>query len=190
MAILENLHGELTKLSREIFTGLYEQFKVLDERVKEYDKKLNKMAMQDSRCRALLAIEGVGDLTATVMVATIGDAHVFKTGREVSAWLGLVPKQHSSGDKTRLLGISKRGDRYVRKLLIHGARSVVKVCDNKTDRRSLWVKDKKDRCGENKAAVALANKNARIIWAMLATGESYRQSNQAVSMEGCLKKGG
>jgi transposase len=109
------------------------------------------------------------------MVGTIGDARVFKNGREVSAWLGLVPKQSSSGNKIRLLGISKRGDRYMRKLLIHGARSVVKVCDTKKDKRSIWLKDKKDRCGMNKAAVALANKNARIAWAMLATGEVYRQ---------------
>lgn len=125
--------------------------------------------------------EGVGDLTATAMVAAIGDAQAFQKGREVSAWLGLVPKQDSSGDHIRLLGISKRGDRYVRKLLIHGARSVVRVCDKKTDPRSMWIKDKKERCGENKAAVALANKNARIIWAILATGECYRVSQPNLS---------
>lgn len=180
-AILENLSQDLTECSWEIFLGLYEQLKVLDSQVKHYDGRLNKIALQDSRCRALLAIEGVGDLTATAMVAAIGDAQAFKKGREVSAWLGLVPKQDSSGDKIQLLGISKRGDRYVRKLLIHGARSVVRVCDNKTDTRSVWIKDKKERCGENKAAVALANKNARIIWAMLATGECYRVSQPALS---------
>ena len=87
----------------------------MDEQVKKYDTRLNKIAMQESRCRALLAIEGVGDLTATAMVAAIGDAHAFKKGREVSAWLGLVPKQDASGNQVRLLGISKRGDRYVRK---------------------------------------------------------------------------
>lgn len=124
----------------------------------------------------------MGELTATAMVASIGDPHVFRRGREVAAWLGLVPRQHSSGEKRRLLGISKRGDRYVRKLLIHGARSVVRVCDGKKDVRSLWVKDKKDRCGANKAAVALANKNARIIWAILATGECYRSANQPLQM--------
>lgn len=178
--ILENTNGELTEFSREIFRQLYEQLKMLDERVKEYDRKLIVMAKQDPRCQMLLDIEGVGDITATAMVATLGDGHAFSRGREVAAWLGLVPRQHSSGDKTRLLGISKRGDGYVRKLLIHGARSVVRNCDHKTDRRSVWVKDKKDRCGANRAAVALANKNARIIGAMLVTGECYRRSNSAL----------
>ena len=122
-----------------------------------------------------MKIEGVGPITATAAVATIGDAKLFKNGREVAAWLGLVPKQHSSGNKIRLSGISKRGDCYVRKLLVNGGRTVVKNCDNKTDARSLWIADKKQRSGYNKAAVAVANKNARIIWAILATGECYRK---------------
>lgn len=171
----EDLPGELSEASREIFILLYKQFKRLDKQVKLYDKKLKQQASQDPRCQALLDIEGVGEITATAVVATIGSGHEFKNGREVSAWLGLVPKQHSSGDKTRLSGISKRGDGYIRKLLIHGGRSVVKTCDKKTDKRSCWLKDKKDRCGANKAAVAIANKNARIIWAMLTTGEMYRK---------------
>lgn len=125
-------------------------------------------------------MKGIGPITASALVATIGDPHVFKNGREVSAWLGLVPKQHSSGKKIRLGKISKRGDCYVRTLLIHGARSFVNVCDKKTDNLSLWVTDKKHRCGYNKAAVALANKNARIAWAMLTTGESYRVQQEAI----------
>lgn len=96
----------------------------------------------------------------------------------MSAWLGLVPKQHSSGHKIVLGGITKRGDRYVRKLLVHGARSVVKTCENKSDKRNLWVADKKTRCGYNKASVAVANKNARIIWAVLATEECYHRSEK------------
>lgn len=103
-----------------------------------------------------------------------GDPSVFKNGREVSAWLGLVPRQHSSGNKIQLGGISKRADKYVRTLLIHGARSVVNVCEKKMDDLSHWVMKKKHRCGHNKAAVALANKNARTMWAMLTTGEAYR----------------
>jgi transposase len=169
------LPGELSEASREIFILLYKQFKRLDKQVKVYDKKLKHQASQDARCQALLSIEGVGEITATAMVATIGSGHDFKNGREVSAWIGLVPKQHSSGNTIKLSGISKRGDRYLRKLLIHGGRSVVKTCDKKTDKRSRWLKDKKDRCGANKAAVAIANKNARIIWAMLTTGEAYRK---------------
>jgi len=92
----------------------------------------------------------------------------------MASWLGLVPKQHSSGDKTRLLGISKRGDKYIRSLLVHCGRSVTRVCAKKTDARSLWVMDKKQRCGENKTAVAVANKNVRIMWALLTSGESYQ----------------
>lgn len=137
---------------------------------------MKKIAAEDARCQEIQKIEGVGALTASAVVATLGNARVFKNGREVSAWLGLVLKQHSSGNKIRLSGISKRGYCYVKTLLIHGARSVVKVCGEKADKKSLWLTDKKVRCGYNKAAVALANKNARIIWAILATGECYRSS--------------
>ena len=133
------------------------------------------MVKQDSQCQEILKIEGIGPITASAIIATIGDAKLFKNGREVSAWLGLTPKQYSSGENIRLTCISKRGDRYVRTLLIHGARSVLKNCDKKTDKKSQWIADKKHRCGYNKAAVALANKNARIIWALLATGECYRR---------------
>lgn len=181
-AIMETGGGDLTTYSLEIMALLYDQFKRLDEQVKIYDQKINRLAAKDARCVALMKIEGVGELTATAMVASIGDGQDFKKGREVSAWLGLVPKQHSSGNKTQLLGISKRGDRYVRKLLIHGGRSVVRTCATKTDGRSQWVHDKKLRCGENKAAVAVANKNARIIWAMLASGECYRSATNTTSV--------
>jgi transposase len=155
---------------------LHKQLKVYNDEIAAYDKKIEALAKQDVKCRAIMEIEGIGPLTASAMVATIGDAKIFKNGREVSAWLGLVPKQHSSGNTTRLSGISKRGDRYVRTLLVHGARAVVNTCESKTDGRNLWIANKKHRCGYNKAAVAVANKNARIIWAILATGECYRKS--------------
>ena len=106
----------------------------------------------------------------------MNDAGVFKNGRELSAWLGLVPKQNSTGGKTVLLGISKRGDRYLRTLLIHGARSVASRAKDKIDRRSVWIQQLIERRGMNKASVALANKNARIIWAMLSKGELYRKA--------------
>lgn len=178
---LEKGAGDLTDNSLEIVTLLYEQFKQLDDQVKIYDKKINQQVAKDARCVALMKIEGVGELTATAMVGMIGDGKDFKNGRELSAWLGLVPKQHSSGNKTVLLGISKRGDRYMRKLLVHGGRSVVRTCAEKTDSRSQWILDKKLRCGENIAAVAVANKNARIIWAMLSSGECYRQATETTS---------
>lgn len=174
--ILEENKERLSIQSQAIFAKLHEQFKIYNDEIAVYDKKIEILANQDAKCIAIMEIEGVGPLTASAMVATIGNANIFKNGREVSAWLGLVPKQHSSGNTTRLSGISKRGDRYVRTLLIHGARAVVNTCENKTDGRNLWITNKKHRCGYNKAAVAVANKNARIIWAILATGECYRKS--------------
>lgn len=120
-------------------------------------------------------LRGIGPITASAVVASVGDARTFKNGREMSAWLGLVPRQNSSGNTIRLSGITKRGDCYVRKLLVSGARSVVNNCQKKNDRRNQWVADKKYRRGHNKASVALANKNARIIWAIMAKGECYRK---------------
>jgi transposase len=173
-ALLEEHSDKLTPRAIDLFKKLYAQFQRYVQEVEEYDKQIEHVAKQDARCCELMKIEGIGPLTASAAVATIGDAKAFKNGREVSAWLGLVPKQHSSGEKIRLGGISKRGDRYLRTLLIHGGRAVVNTCANKLDSRSLWISSKKNRCGYNKAAVAVANKNARIIWAILATGECYR----------------
>ena len=168
---------QLTEKALTAFIGLHEQFKKYDDQVNGYDKEIARQANQDARCKEIQRIKGIGPLTASAMVATIGDASVFKNGREVSAWLGLVPKQHSSGNKIRLGGISKRGDRYLRTLLIHGGRTVVNGCDKKTDKLNVWVANKKHRCGKNKAAVAVANKNARVIWAILKTGEAYRHQD-------------
>lgn len=175
MQILEDNKDKITPKANQIFVRLYEQFKLYSIQVEIYDKEIEKMAEQNGMCREIMKIEGIGPLSASAMVATIGDAKLFKNGREVSAWLGLVPKQHSSGNTIRLSGISKRGDRYVRSLLIHGGRTVVKNCENKKDDRNAWIANKKQRCGYNKAAVAVANKNARIIWAILVTGECYRK---------------
>ena len=176
VTILENNKDKLTIKAHQIFMRLYKQFKVYVKQIDAYDKEIEQMTAKDPMCREIMKIEGVGPLTASAVVATIGDAKLFKNGREVSAWLGLVPKQHSSGNTIRLSGITKRGDRYVRKLLINGGRTIVKNCEHKQDKRSIWVADKKHRSGYNKAAVAVANKNARIIWAILASGECYRKS--------------
>jgi transposase len=178
--ILENNSDKLSLQSIELFSQLYEQLKNYNKQVEQYDRKIEQHAEQEPQCIAIQKVEGIGPITASALVASIGDASVFKNGRQVSAWLGLVPKQHSSGNKTVLGGITKRGDRYVRKLLVHGGRSVVRTCDKKTDKRSLWVKDKLERGGFNKAAVAVANKKARIIWALLATGECYRYSSAEI----------
>jgi transposase len=166
---------KLTPIGIELLTQLYNQFKLYDACVKRYDNQLEVLAKENVLCQEVQKIDGVGPLTASAIVATIGDPTIFKNGREVSAWLGLTPKQYSSGEKIVLGGISKRGDRYMRKLLVQGARTAVAVCDNKKDKLSVWVTKIKNRGGFNKASVALANKNARIIWAILATGESYRK---------------
>lgn len=177
--ILEDAENELSPMARDTFAQLYTRLRQLDEQINGYDMQLETLAHQDERCQRLLAIEGIGPITATAAVASIGDPSVFRRGREVAAWLGLVPKQHSSGNRVCLQGISKRGDRYLRTLLIHGARSVVSRSEKKMDKRSIWIQTRKGISGYNKAAVALANKNARIIWALLATGENYRPAGIA-----------
>ena len=178
MDILDANKENLSGLLQELMTTLYSQFQECDALVKRYDRQLERLANESDICKEIQKIAGVGSIIATAIIATIGDANVFKNGREVSAWLGIVPRQYSSGEKIVLGGISKRGDHYMRKLLIQGARSVVATCGRKTDKLSYWVAKKKQRCGYNKAAVALANKNVRMIWAIMATGECYRQPKE------------
>ena len=174
--ILEDNKTNLTERSIAVFTRMYEQFKNYNEQIELYDNDIAQMSAKNSMCQEIMKIEGVGIITASAIVATVGDAKTFKNGRQMAAWLGLVPRQHSSGNTIKLSGISKRGDGYVKKLLVHGARSVVNNCEKKADKKSKWVADKKNRLGYNKSTVALANKNARIIWAIMATGECYRKS--------------
>ena len=131
-------------------------------------------------CKKIGVIGGVGPITATAIVAAVGDAREFKNGRHLAAWLGLVPRQYSSGGKQRLYGISKRGDTYLRTLLIHGARCVLRYATKRTDAQSKWLRDLIERRGYNRAAVAMANKNARIIQAVLSSDEPYRPSTAIV----------
>jgi transposase len=138
------------------------------------EQKLVVISAQNPDCQRLLTIPGIGLLTATALAAAIGDISVFKNGRELAAWLGLVPRQHSTGGMPTLLGISKRGDTYLRTLLIHGGRTVVRVAHKYEDRRNQWIKELDQRRGKNISAVAVANKNARIAWAVLSKKESYQ----------------
>ncbi len=172
--ILEDGENGLTPLAREVFAESYDQLLAFYRRIAEYDRRIERVFKASPLCQRAAHVEGVGPLSATALVAAVGNAKVFKNGRQMAAWLGLVPKQHSSGGRNRLLGISKRGDRYLRTLLIHGARSVVYRCDKKEDARSRWLRNLKQRRGANRACVALANKNARILWALLAREEAYR----------------
>ena len=173
--ILEDAENGLSDFCRELIDELYQRLHTLDEQVAQSDRRIQRVFQQDERCQRLGQVEGVGPLIATAFVAAVGDARVFHNGRQVGAWLGLVPKQHSSGGKARLLGISKRGDRYLRALLIHGARAAVQRAAQKSDSRSAWINRLCQRRGKNISAVAVANKNARILWALLARGEVYRQ---------------
>ena len=167
-------HPLLTAFSRELFASLYEELCALDQRILAMEGRIQRVFQNNDQCRKIAAVEGVGPLIATAMVAAVSDGKVFRNGRQFAAWLGLVPRQHSSGDKQRLLGITKRGDPYLRMLLVHGARSVVYRSAGKTDRRNQWITEKQRKLGTTKACVAVANKNARIIWALLAKDEPYR----------------
>lgn len=170
----ETATGPLTSLGQDIFGKLWSELLRMDEEVGFWNEKIQAIFRAHPACQRLSKIPGVGPLTATALIASVADPQVFKNGREFSAWLGLVPRQNSSGGKTQLLGISKRGDVYLRTLLIHGARSTLRWVEGKEDGRSRWAKSLVDRRGKNRAAVALANKNARIVWAMLAREEVYR----------------
>ena len=153
---------------------LSEELQMLDERISRHDRRLQQAARDDIRIKRLMEIEGFGPIVASALVAAVGDAKQFKNGREMSAFIGLVPRQHSSGGKERLGHISKRGDSYLRTLIIHGARAVLRFSAGKTDRRSLWLQSVAERRNNNIAVVALANKNIRIAWAILSRSEEYR----------------
>lgn len=177
--IIADTGNELSTDMRALFTGLYEQLQKADTLISEKDKQILAIHRASELSQRLGKIEGIGPLTSTAFISAVGDAKMFRRGRDCSAWLGLVPRQHSTGGKTVLGGISKRGDRYLRTNLIHGARSVIARASSKTDARSRWLQQLTSRVGMNKACVALANKNVRILWALMASGESYRSSEQS-----------
>lgn len=171
--ILEDAENGLTAAARQIFSDLYDQLAELDQQVSAYGDKIQVLHQASPVSQALATIPGIGPITATALLASLGDGKAFASARQVSAWLGLVPRQESSGGKPKLLGISKRGDVYLRTLLIHGARAVVKTAAKKDDAQSCWINELVKRRNANIAAVALANKNARVVWALLTRTETY-----------------
>jgi transposase len=179
--ILEDAENGLTDLFRGELFGLYAELKHLDERIAHYDEKIEQIAQADERTVRLQTIPGIGPKVATALLAAIGDINAFKNGRELAAWLGLVPRQHSTGGKPTLLGISKHGDVYLRQLVIHGARSILRCVDRKTDRTSRWASALKERRHNNIAVVAMANKTVRIAFALLKKGETYRAERTLVA---------
>jgi len=170
---LEDAENGLTDRFRRLLSGLWNDLKTLDRRVAELDHEIKMIAQSDPVAKRLQQLRGVGPLVATALLATVGNAEQFANGRQMAASLGLTPKQHSSGGKDRLLSITKRGDAHLRSILIHGARSVIRTAKPKDDRLSRWVTSLAERRHPNVAAVALANKTARIAWAMLRHGTDY-----------------
>ncbi len=174
--ILEDAENDLTTLSRELFAELLEELQRLDQRFGGCEKRMHVINQEHAVCRRLDDILGIGPITASATYAAAGDGKDFVNGRHFSAWIGLVPGQHSTGGKTTLLGISKRGNAYLRTLFIHGARAVLQHSAKKTDRFSLWAQALLERRGYNKACVAVANKMARMAWVIMAKGETYRSA--------------
>nr|VFK01201.1 MAG: Transposase IS116/IS110/IS902 family protein [Candidatus Kentron sp. H]VFK04965.1 MAG: Transposase IS116/IS110/IS902 family protein [Candidatus Kentron sp. H]VFK09013.1 MAG: Transposase IS116/IS110/IS902 family protein [Candidatus Kentron sp. H] len=163
----------LRPIFREQLNGLYAEVNHLEERIISLEKKLGLISKQSQDCRLPMTIPGMGLLTATALLAAIGDPSVFKSAREPAAWLGLVPRQFSTGGKSTLLGISKRGDKYLRTLLVHGGRSVVRIWDKHLNTRNQWITRLRERRGENISAMAVANKNARTAWTVLTKKRPY-----------------
>ena len=164
----------ITAEFRSLLLELYEQLKELQKSKEAYDKKISSIAKDNEDCKRLMEIPGIGPICATALVASVNKGGDFKNGREMSAWLGLVPRQETTGGHPRLLGISKRGNRYLRKQLIHGARAVLTAKPVRPSKTRLWLATMEKRRPRNVVTVALANKNARIAWALLKTGEHYR----------------
>jgi transposase len=173
-AILENADQDLTPRMRNLLDHLWQEWKQLQADVESTSEAIDTIASEDAACQRLRQIPGVGPLVCTATVAAIGNGAAFRKGREFAAWLGLVPRQHSTGGKAQLFGISKRGNNYLRRLFIHGARAVLLRVRYDTGRLGQWAHALEARAPRNKVVVAVANKLARIAWAVLATGEPYR----------------
>ena len=166
--------AQTTAFFRGLLARGYAQLQQLDDHVAEYDRILAVQIQHHEACQRLLTVPGFGPIVASVFYSEIGDGQGYRRGRDVSASLGLVPRQHSSGGTNTLLGISKRGNGYLRSLLVHGARSVVTQAARKQDRLSQWINRIRASRGFNKAVVALANKMARMGWAIVRNQTSYR----------------
>lgn len=172
--ILVDEANTLTTKGRAIFYQLYEEVTDIDKRLKSCDTQVLNETQNNVVCQRLQTIPGVGPVTATAIYAAVGDGKDFSNGRHFSAWCGLVPKQHSSGGKDNLLGISKRGNAYLRTLFIHGARAVLRHSGSKSDKLSCWAIQLAERRGFNRACVAIANKLARMSWVIAAREEEFR----------------
>jgi transposase len=175
LAALGDLEDDrIPPLARDVLQTLAAHLRELASKLAELDQRLVALTRHDPICRALCAVPGVGPVIATAFAATVPDARTFRSGRHLAAWLGLVPRQHGTGGKTRHLGLSKRGDGYLRRQLIHGARALVRVSPGRSGKLWSWVNDLRARRPFNVVVAAVANKLARIVWAMLSRSDTYR----------------
>lgn len=174
--------NDLTPAMRRMLTDLFGDLTRLDQRIDQITHEVETLAAGDDRARRLMTIPGIGPLAATALLAAIGDGHQFRRARDLAAWLGLVPREYSTGGKTTLLGISKRGNRYVRRLLIHGARSCVAHLNRTRDLLGNWMAALEARMHVNKVVVALAAKIARITWVIVTKpGALYERRDPAAA---------
>jgi transposase len=178
-AVLEDAENGIPSIARRAFADLNARIGELDQKILAYDRELEALARRSDAAKRLQQIPGIGPITATALVASVADAKQFNNGRQFAAWLGLVPRQYTTGGHVRLGRITKRGDVYLRTLLIHGTRAVLSSTKEKPDRLSRWAEGVRARRGTRKAAVALAAKNARIAWVLLARGEDYQPRRAA-----------
>lgn len=175
VAIISDLDDpRLPALARDLLVLQVEHLHQIEARITALDGRLVRQAREDEACRRLTEAPGIGPVIATAMVATVGDARLFSSGRSFAAWLGLTPRQHATGGKQRLLGISKRGDGYLRRQLMHGARSLVRLAQGRERHPWAWINALLARRPFNVVVAAVANKLARMVWAMLSRGEAYR----------------
>lgn len=177
--ILENADAQLSPRMRSLLATLWQEWKQVEEQIDDLSAEIETICNADLACQRLRQIPGVGPLVATAVVASIGNGAAFRKGREFAAWLGLIPKQYSTGGKAKLLGISKRGNPYLRKMFIHGARAAVLRLKRDGSLIGAWMNGLEARAPRNVLIVAMANKLARITWAVLSSGNPYRAAAAA-----------
>lgn len=178
--VLADEENELTPTMRRILSDVFAELADLERRIAAMNRELEAIAARSDTARRLMTIPGIGPLVSTALLAAVGSGRQFRKARDLAAWLGLVPREHSTGGKTKLLGISKRGNKYLRRMIIHGARSCVAHLDRSRDRLGPWLDDLERRMHKNKVTVALAAKIARILWVVLTKpGASYERRDPA-----------
>ena len=173
-AVLEDAENGLSDRSRTILSALREEWEELEAKIGTVTEEIGRISRSNEACKRLTGIPGIGPIISTALVAAVGNAAAFRTGRDMASWLGLVPRQHSSGGKAKLLGISKRGNQYLRKMLVEGARAAFARLNRSQHSFGPWMDELAAKKHSNVAVVALANKLARIAWAVLTTGQQYR----------------